>query len=589
MTRQAADTNKTSLYRVNLTAKQKEIEAIQEKYLQKGFEPKHLSIDGHDALLVYGSITNEQPDWAKHVNSLSDFLPPVGNNTSAGVLIIRLDEDHEFCYALSWGMGHITLEQKYIDTGFGLRFALRRADADQISALTTHALDTLPKTARMSVMGGTSLRSYGLEEIGEVISRLVGRIPADGLSSDVKPTVTPKGRKTKPPAKKFITVKGADSLGIPLAKKASALLDDLRFIHTVVETEKPAEGLEHLENTHPLQPKNPKTKELNAKLSELLQTGTKRLALCWPSEWDDEVGDISNFEISGFGRKWDTTVDELELSDLVDPLAATAPENRLQRLKSARVQGINSGSAASRAISGDRWITFETELNDERFVFHRGRWYNVGGAYLELLRDRVDRILSKKSPESLPPWPQMKKTRKRTGEEYIGPATEGVYNDHVATQTSGYYSLDRKLIYTQQHPRGFEACDILTPNNALVHVKRLDDSVSASHLFNQAIVSAEALRRQVDALEKFRERVRTVSNGSRDLPADFRVKEVVLAFTGGAAEAGSLFTFSQVTLTRCAQRLEELEISLTVIEIPESDELFTPPPAPVPTKKTKIN
>src|SRR5262245_25233914 len=96
----------------------------------------------------------------------------------------------------------------------------------------------------------------------------------------------------------------------------------------------------------------------------------------------------------------------------------------------------------------------------------------------------------------------------------------------------------------------------------LVHVKRLDDSVSASHLFNQAIVSAEALRRQVDALAGFRQRVEAVSAGKRAIIAEFRPQKVVLAFGGREAKPEALMTFSQVTLARCAQRIAELDAVL---------------------------
>jgi uncharacterized protein (TIGR04141 family) len=564
MARRPPEASKTSLYRLRLDSSRSKIEAIQEKYLDRGFEDKEVYVDNRKALLVYGMIPNDHPDWIDHVKSLTMFSPEVSNNTSAGLLIVRLDEKHDRCYALSWGMGHLILDPTFIDDGFGLRFALRRADPDEVRALTTHALDTLPKTARMSVFGGASLNAFGLEEIGEVVSRLVGKVSARGLSSNQNDR------------EKLITVRGADALGIPLAKHPKSLITDLQLIDDVVEKEKPAPGVEHLENTKPLRPGNPKIKLLNDKLADSLTPQHGRIALCWPSEWDEDIGEASSYEIKGLGQQWNGEVDELDLDDLLIPIGNEVIEKRLNRLKSVKIQGkAAGGSTLTRDISGDRWITFETTLDEERFVFHRGRWYNVGGAYLKRLHARIERILAVRTTETIPPWPRMNKIRKRSKEPYVGPATEAIYNEKVVAAQHGYYSLDRKFLYTEQHPRGFEACDILTPSNALVHVKRLDDSVSASHLFNQAIVSAEALRRQVDALEKFRELVKQISGGKRLLPPDFRASRIVLAFSGGAVKAESLFTFSQVTLARCAQRLGELEISLEIGEIPDSEEILT--------------
>jgi uncharacterized protein (TIGR04141 family) len=141
------------------------------------------------------------------------------------------------------------------------------------------------------------------------------------------------------------------------------------------------------------------------------------------------------------------------------------------------------------------------------------------------------------------------------------------------TSNISYLCLDKKLIRTEQHPRGIEACDLLGPDNELLHVKRLDNSVSASHLFNQAIVSAEALKREPLAQQRFRERVLEIGNGARTLPDGYRPRKVVLAFGGRSATPLAFFTFSQVTLVRCAQRLRMLDVELEVMEVEDSKEL----------------
>ncbi len=136
--------------------------------------------------------------------------------------------------------------------------------------------------------------------------------------------------------------------------------------------------------------------------------------------------------------------------------------------------------------------------------------------------------------------------------------------------------MDRKLIRTIQHPSGFESCDLYHLDGTLIHVKHLGDSVSASHLFNQVIISAEALRRQLDAREEFRKRVHKEGNGSHAVSADFTPSRVVLAFSGGGAVSDSIFTFSKIALARCAQRLGELAIDLEIARINESDEIVEP-------------
>jgi uncharacterized protein (TIGR04141 family) len=101
----------------------------------------------------------------------------------------------------------------------------------------------------------------------------------------------------------------------------------------------------------------------------------------------------------------------------------------------------------------------------------------------------------------------------------------------------------------------------------------LADSVSASHLFNQAQVSALALCNQPDAVTRLRDKIHEFSSGRRTLPQDFRPATVVLAFAGKAATVEALFTFSQVALHRCAQTLDLLNVDLRIFAIESSDEI----------------
>jgi uncharacterized protein (TIGR04141 family) len=158
MPRPPSNASKTSLNRIALAPDVALVNAAKSEYLDRDtFKQEQVTIGPRPAILIYGQITTESPDWLDHAQSLTSFRPACQNDTSASMLVLRLNDTDEYCYALTWGMGHLLLDSSRIDDGFGLRFALRRADAKQISALTTHALDTLPRTARLSVFGGTAI------------------------------------------------------------------------------------------------------------------------------------------------------------------------------------------------------------------------------------------------------------------------------------------------------------------------------------------------------------------------------------------------------------------------------------------------
>ncbi|TQM01453.1 uncharacterized protein (TIGR04141 family) [Actinoallomurus bryophytorum] len=546
---------KVSLYRLDSRQDDELRSHIQSKYLDaEEFRAWDVLVAGVDGLLVAGVIASSSPKWLSHVQSLVDLSPDLSNNTSAAVLLVPYER---YVYTLSWGFGHLIVEPGDIDPGFGLRFALRRANPEQVRALTVHTMDTLARTARTTVPGGATLDAFGMEEIGEIVSRLVGRVSSAGLTA------------ARGSGNDAVTIRGADGLSIPLGREAEGLLADLRFLHTVVEHESPIAGLEHFEQTKPLRSGDPAVETLKERLAEALIPGAQRIALSWPAEWEEDYGEADGYFLAGLGRGWDDRPDTLELEHLLGALAERSSETRLAALKRIKIQALDAnGGAVSRAISGDKWITFEDDLHGQRYVFHQGRWFNIGSAYLDMLRGKISRIFAQRSMLELPAWP---KTQKKNG---VGPVIERRYNEYASAQNDSLLCLDRKLIRTEQHDRGIEACDLLGPDNELIHVKRLGDSVSASHLFNQATVSAEALRRQADAQESFRARVREVSNGARDLPEDFRPRKVVLAFAEREATPRALMTFSQVTLARCAQRIGELDMDLEIVEIGDSEDLI---------------
>jgi len=561
MPKRSSNANQTTLYRLRSEERLPLLSYVQEKYIQQGFTPIEVDIEGVSSLFIFGAIAKDRANWVDHATSLTGISPDVANVTSAGALLLPYDG---FIYGLSWGMGFLIFHPKHLDAGFGIRFAIRKADPRRVRSVTTNAIDALPRTAKTSILGGADLRAFRIEEIGEVLNRMVVSAPSDGLSCE------------EPGERTWITVRGADALTVPLGKTPTNLLKDIAAIHDVLKTQPVAPGLEHLEGTRPLKSNDPRIPQLNSELSHNLKKRDGiRVALSMPSEWEDERGEGSIFKLSGFGKRINESIEGLELADLLEPITDFPDDQKLSALKRGKVQALNNdGDAVSRAIAGNKWVTFETDWEGQRYVYSRGQWYNVGGAYIALLKDRIGRILANTWTTTLPDWPKKRKLRRMSREQYLGPATEGEYNLRVAKLDPRFTCLDRKLLYTQQHRGGIESCDLLGPNNELIHVKRLDDSVSASHLFAQAQVSAEALHHQVDALSKFKEQVEAQSRGKRSIPDSFRPSRVVLAFAGRPATVQSLFTFSQVTLHRCAQRLNDLNLELLITSINDSEDVL---------------
>ena len=144
---------------------------------------------------------------------------------------------------------------------------------------------------------------------------------------------------------------------------------------------------------------------------------------------------------------------------------------------------------------------------------------------------------------------------------------EEAYNKALAAALGGV-CLDRKLITTDLHRRGIEACDVYLPDATLIHVKKTEKSAAASHLLAQALVSADALCNDAQAREKLRSRIKALGGNADGLAS--KPLRVVLAMHRGEGKpvtAETLFTFTKVNLVRQAASLEERSVSVRVVSI----------------------
>jgi uncharacterized protein (TIGR04141 family) len=177
--------------------------------------------------------------------------------------------------------------------------------------------------------------------------------------------------------------------------------------------------------------------------------------------------------------------------------------------------------------------------------------------YAEQLQERVEGIFQRPWNGQLPPWAQDE--------------DEKAYNKRAADSCGGIM-LDRKLIYTAQNRRGFEACDILMPDGTFVHVKNLDSSAPASHLFAQGHNSAHALMHDNEARQKLKERV-VEAGGNADVVLD-KPRALVFAVgrkSGESFNSSNLYSFSKVTLVRTYDDLTSRGIDTYVVPITSED------------------
>jgi len=512
-----------------------------------------------EALLVYGQREPKECGWVGMVRDLTEVdLDHFTTTRASALLFVRVD-GHGF--ALSFGDGYHRLVRAAVDRGFGLALALRVIDADAVRHIKREHLTGTGRVDTSSIPNGDALWSFGIREHSELVRRIIGKagdVSRLGLSH-----VRKMAKRAVPP----VSIDFADRVRLPLPHSPRHLLADLEEIVRVLDEGQVDDDLAPLQWVRRLgsgdQPRIDNA--WDAALTLLGGHDDDRVSLAYPAGYHGGQ-EISRFEVQ-IGRNRVFPTDEMDLRFLREAMEDhLTREAQLSVLSSGRITGFDdAGEKIADGVAPLNWLTASVDLADgSRVVLLDGDWFDVTDTYLQ----HVDRIVAEafeRRPEwVLPAWGSA------PGDPDTGKIDEKHYNLHAGDQP-GFLCLDRKLVYCRTHRGGFEACDLLGPNNELVHVKRVSSKTGSgpvSHLIAQGIVAIESLT-DPETWTKFVETVRA-QDPARAETLGARPTALVYAIhrSNGLLTPEKLFTFARSEMASAATMLTKLGIPLQICVVP---------------------
>lgn len=503
-----------------------------------GFDLREVTVDDAPALLYGGVIDRGRPpDWVAVVGGLTGVSPAVQNRSAAAALLVAVGDQ---VFAITYGLGHLLLAPGHDTPGFGFGYALRTLQHDDIKEVTHRAMDARGRTDRVSVGRGQSIRAFGIEEYGAVVSRLVGKLVATGL--------TVSGGRS-------VQISGTDALNIPLGLRPPDLIADLTEVGRLLAEVPPAAEFDLIDRVRPLARGDERRPELDRLLARLVADPARgSLDVTAPTSLLDLVDGAGSYRVK-IGRGRFQEFAQLDLDDVVRQASAVPEDSRVAALRQGYIQMRADGEALGRRTPAMHWLVAEVALRGSRFLLHEGRWFEVGDQHVAAIRQQVHELLTASSDIQLIDWT-------------LDLADEKAYNDKAAA-ASGFVKLDRAMVKCDLHPHGFESCDLLGADDELVHVKRADSTAPLNHLFAQGILSAHTLRFDATARRRLAEIVAERAPG-RSFTADFQPRKVVYAISlrsGKPLLVDNLFTFAQVTLLHAVTALRNVGIEVAVVDI----------------------
>lgn len=156
----------------------------------------------------------------------------------------------------------------------------------------------------------------------------------------------------------------------------------------------------------------------------------------------------------------------------------------VEQLKSKKIRAISATDGHDIAKwSAYKCIIAEIEYNKISYCINNGRWYKIDKIFADRVNSEYNTIpLSNLS--CIPYFPN-------GNPNY----SENNYNEELSLSINNSKLIHKigEIPYGGGQGNVIEVCDILTETRELLHIKKNTGSAPLSHLFNQAVVSAEAL------------------------------------------------------------------------------------------------
>lgn len=509
-----------------------------------------IEVAGASAIWIGIQEEAREAEWTDEFTATTGLDLVYNERRCGGALLLGIDGT---AYALSYGNGYRLIPDELTDQSFGLSFLIRRLDGEQVSDLVRRRANARGRIDSTVVSAGAPVWMLGVAENVEIIRRIGGR------AKDFKVTFSAASDRA-------VTVEGSVGLRMRFGVEPGALVADIRECARVCREEEPDPALEFIEYVQPVTDADTKAildDELEQLLAAAKADACEQLIPVVPTSVLEHFGQAHTFTVR-IGRAQTVPSPSLELEDIIRRTRVQRDGERLKALRCGQVflNGDEAGKEVLASARADRWIEANVSIDARRFFLMDGDWFEIGVDYVRASRDAISRLFPATPAISLPPWSLPERR------------TEYDYNRYVAAWSRGQYlCLDKNQ--SVRDPLGarssLEICDLLGPDNELIHVKRAEGSAPLSHLFSQGLISAQSLvAGPPTMLERFVKTVAALPHG-RSLSAAFKPTKVVYAILmpkGRQLTPDTLFPFSQATLAHAARILGTYGIDVEVVGIP---------------------
>lgn len=491
--------------------------------------PLTLEITG---TLFYSTSHPTPPTWASIFEGIPEFdNAKILNQHSKALLVFKTNE-RWFCF--TFGYAKHLINQGAYERNFGLIVALNLSDPTSLKSIDKTNISLNPIQSRNQASKEIEIESFGFNNDIDILKSITARTQKENVDDEDQ------------------TISGRDSISISSVVELNTLPE---IANSLLEAFSSKSYLAK----YPWFDKIIQERDVSViqKLDVLLlehikQNETQKIWLAFPEiiQWENTEGfSYTPYKPSNnVKRPGPAILLDIDLNSWLNTINI---ENlTLEQLHNKHIYLLDKESRTTDSINIYRCLNAEVILENRTYILNDGDWYNINTNFEREINDFYNQIDD--SAFSLPPYENM---------------TEPVYLEYVVNGNDSLCLMDRKLIKYSGNST-VEFCDLYSNAKHMIHVKKYAGSSVLSHLFNQALVSAQCF--MVDST--FREKVneRLCENFQLSDPSikpegsDF---EVCIAIMSNQTGALDLPFFSKVSIKNVVSTIRGFGYKVTKLKI----------------------
>lgn len=468
------------------------------------------------------------PPWVNSFFRGQLGTPEIFTANARAVLLteVSVAKDVSRIFAITMGYGKYMLEDDVIEEDFGLRVVLNTITPNSLRRINKINIGGNQKTSNEQLPLESDIDDFGFDIDRDLIGAVTGCSDDENFTTGI--------------------MTGSDLLSLTAEVDINNLVGFLKLAYgqyTSKEYEKYFPWIDHIRRV-----KDSRLIEaLDAQIINMINEGSPKVWMAVP-----EVIDWEN--VGGFKYAGRTIYDDIHIETVCGSF-----KNGLVHIDQLKGKRITAVRAENTDELYDSWQAYkcifgEVDIDGKAYSINNGRWYSVDVDFVK----QIDADYKSIPVSDMVFLPHKKEFVK---ESQYTQAFVDSDNNHLLL-------MDANVIGHGGGKSKVELCDVLTVDNTYIHIKPYSGSATLSHLFNQAVVSAELVMGDREFVAKANMKIKeSTLNDAFLIEGQARPNVIIAIISKHNCDRPPIPFFSKVALRYARRRLETYGCQVSIKNI----------------------